>query len=127
MQLQLPADAQLASAPAVASKAPAAKKSSTTPEGKSAGKPTAKPEAKKAVPASAGVAFYTVRKGDTLHSIAEKKLGGKSHVRDILALNPGLDPRRIGVGTRIKMPAADKAPVVAVAAPSSGSSRPHVR
>lgn len=123
MKLKLPAGAaatDTASTPSVASaaKAPAAKKSQP--------KSASKPEAKKAAPASSNVAMYTVKKGDTLHSIAESKLGGKSHVREILALNPGLDPRRMSVGTRIKLPAADAGPVVA-AASHSASSRPQVR
>jgi nucleoid-associated protein YgaU len=124
MKLKLPAGAtaapaMLASATKPAPSKPATSKSSTP-------KATTATTAKKAESTSEGSSFYTVKKGDTLNAIAERRLGAKSRVREILALNPGLDPQRIGVGAKIKLPAGEKRELVA-ANVSPASARPQVR
>jgi nucleoid-associated protein YgaU len=49
---------------------------------------------------------YTVVAGDTLTTIAERLLGSRSYVDDILRLNPQVtDPDRIEIGDRLKLPA----------------------
>lgn len=49
---------------------------------------------------------YKVRKGDTLMSIAKKKLGKASRWKEIKNLNPGKvrDPRHLKVGITLKLP-----------------------
>ena len=48
---------------------------------------------------------YQIKKGDTLESIAERELGDKKLVAEILKLNPGLNAERLPVGTIITLPA----------------------
>ena len=49
---------------------------------------------------------YTIRKGDTLWSIAERRLGSGRRYHEILELNPSIrDVTNIQVGTRIQLPA----------------------
>ncbi len=52
-----------------------------------------------------GSAAYMVRVGDTLGQIAQRELGSSTRWQEILELNPGLDPRRLAIGTRLAMPA----------------------
>lgn len=47
---------------------------------------------------------YTVRKGDTLWSIAEDELGSGARWTEIAALNPGTGPGNLTPGTVIKIP-----------------------
>lgn len=87
---------------------------------------------------------YVVRSGDTLTGIAARLLGDGDRWRELVAANPGLDPKRLFVGKSIRVPAAgaqsargegtrtasarptaSRAPVVAAAAPRSD--RPRVR
>jgi nucleoid-associated protein YgaU len=78
---------------------------------------------------------YVVKSGETLRSIAEKKLGNADRWKDIVAANPGLDPHKLSVGKTIKLPAGearearDSSALVAAALPSSSSAsgKPHVR
>lgn len=53
-----------------------------------------------------GQRYHVVQHGDTLHDIAVKELGSAGRVSEILALNPGLEPRRMRDGLKIKLPAA---------------------
>jgi nucleoid-associated protein YgaU len=48
---------------------------------------------------------YTVQKGDTLWSIAQKHLGDGKRWREIVELNPGLEPSKLKVGQVIILPA----------------------
>jgi nucleoid-associated protein YgaU len=48
-----------------------------------------------------------VRKGETLSHIAQRELGSAQRWRDILAVNQGLDPRRMRAGTRLNLPARE--------------------
>jgi nucleoid-associated protein YgaU len=46
---------------------------------------------------------HTIRKGDTLGALALHYLG-KADARPLLAANPGLDPRKLRLGTEIRIP-----------------------
>lgn len=52
----------------------------------------------------AGTKSYTIRKGDVLRAIARRELGDEGRWKEIVALNPGLDPARLAVGATIKLP-----------------------
>jgi 5'-nucleotidase len=55
-------------------------------------------------PAVAGGSSYTVKRGDTLYSIARAHYGnGKQYTR-ILSANPGLSPANMKVGMVITLP-----------------------
>ena len=54
--------------------------------------------------APARIDTYAVRAGDTLQSIASRLYGDAQRWRDIAKANPGLDPRRLPVGQKIKLP-----------------------
>jgi nucleoid-associated protein YgaU len=54
-------------------------------------------------PAPAGTT-YTIKKKDTLWSIAAAHLGNGQRYREILAANPGLDAKKLAVGQVIKLP-----------------------
>ena len=48
--------------------------------------------------------YYTIKKGDTLARISSRYLGSAERWREIVAANPGIDPKRMEVGTKIRMP-----------------------
>ena len=60
---------------------------------------------------------YVVRPGDTLSEISSRELGTSRRWEEIVALNPGLDAKRLHVGTKIQLPEG-----VSTGAPSSTSS-----
>ncbi|MBX2852466.1 MAG: LysM peptidoglycan-binding domain-containing protein [Phycisphaeraceae bacterium] len=47
---------------------------------------------------------YTIRKGDTLWSIAQREYGDGQKWRDISAANPSVDPKKLAVGQQITLP-----------------------
>ena len=47
---------------------------------------------------------YTIKKKDTLWSIAARHLGNGQRYRDILAANPGLNAKKLPVGKVITLP-----------------------
>jgi len=47
---------------------------------------------------------YTIKKKDTLWSIAVAHLGNGQRYREIIAANPGLDPQKLAIGQTIKIP-----------------------
>lgn len=76
---------------------------------------------------------YTIKAGDTLGSIALKELGSKNKWKEIQDANPGLDPRNLRAGQKIKVPgkAVEKAPASpafpetpAIPAPNGGFGGP---
>jgi len=66
----------------------------------SAGSTSKKPDPK-AVPSKP----YVVKSGDTLDKISTRLLGTSKRWKEILDLNPGLDPKKLKVGQTIKVPA----------------------
>ena len=56
------------------------------------------------VPPPAAGTTYTIKKKDTLWSIAVAYLGDGQRWRDILAANPGLNEKKLAIGQTIKLP-----------------------
>lgn len=65
------------------------------------GQPTA--PATPATPSAPG-GTYTVKAGDTLGKIAAKHLGSAARWKELEALNPGLDARKLRIGQPLKLP-----------------------
>lgn len=124
MKLKLPAGASLAGAPSLTG-------STDPPAGKTAAASGTKNADRKTASSSRethSASSYTVRSGDTLNSIATQRLGDKRRYKDIVALNPGLDPRHLTIGRVLEMPGGEERTLIAAALPSSvASSKPHVR
>ena len=84
--------------------------------------PTSTPPAKSTTPAAAPAgAEYTVKSGDTLEAIARAQLGDGQKWRAIVEMNPGLDPKALKVGQKLKMPAGGTATAKESSAPTSGA------
>lgn len=60
-------------------------------------------------PTTADAQWYTIRRSDTLASIAKRFLNDSRRWREIVSLNGTLDPQRIVPGTRIKLPPGSRA------------------
>lgn len=56
-----------------------------------------------------GKDMYVVQKNDVLEAIALKQLGKSSRWKEIVAANPGLDPRRLQPGMQLRLPSGDTA------------------
>lgn len=80
--------------------------------------PPAKSTTSAAAPAGAE---YTVKSGDTLEAIARAQLGDGQKWRAIVEMNPGLDPKALKVGQKLKMPAGGTATAKESSAPTGGS------
>ena len=80
--------------------------------------PPAKSTTSAAAPAGAE---YTVKSGDTLEAIARAQLGDGQKWRSIVEMNPGLDPKALKVGQKLKMPAGGTATAKESSAPTSGA------
>lgn len=85
-------------------------------------------------PAAAGSGGeHLVASGETLSSIAARQLGDSARWREIAALNPQVDPDRLAVGDRLRLPgsaprataAAPAEPPAPVASPASPGLREH--
>jgi nucleoid-associated protein YgaU len=57
-----------------------------------------------AAPAVTGSGNYTVKKGDTLFSIAKSRYGNGNQYTRIVAANPGLSPQSLKAGQTINIP-----------------------
>ena len=85
--------------------------------------PTPMPPAKPMTPpAAAAASEYTVKSGDTLEGIARAQLGDGQKWKSIVEMNPGLDPKALKIGQKIKMPAGGSASAKEASAPVGGSS-----
>ena len=85
--------------------------------------PTSAPPAKPVTPpAAAAASEYTVKSGDTLEGIARAQLGDGQKWKSIVDLNPGLDPKALKIGQKIKMPAGGTASAKEASAPAGGAS-----
>jgi nucleoid-associated protein YgaU len=85
------------------------------------GQASATPSANRGGPASAP-GTHVVAKGETLGDIAKLRLGSAQRWNDILALNPGVDPKKLQPGQVLRLvgappPAASVALPAAVAGP----------
>jgi sulfite exporter TauE/SafE/copper chaperone CopZ/LysM repeat protein len=56
-------------------------------------------------PAPPAVQTYTVRRGDTLRAIAKRLYGDEKRWREIAAVNPSLNPKKLREGQDINLPA----------------------
>ncbi|MCH2135650.1 MAG: LysM peptidoglycan-binding domain-containing protein [Phycisphaerales bacterium] len=65
---------------------------------------------------------WTVGPQDTLTEIAAKALGASSRWREIVAINPGLDPNRLRPGQVIKLPTGASATASAASSSTANSS-----
>jgi len=83
--------------------------------------------------------LHTVASGETLSTIAARYLGNESRWKELVKLNPGLDPRKLKIGMQIRVsgdsqsvaaapaskPDAGSAPAsTLVAPPGAGSAKP---
>ncbi|MCU0863540.1 MAG: LysM peptidoglycan-binding domain-containing protein [Planctomycetes bacterium] len=59
---------------------------------------------KVAVEVAAAERSYTIGKGDTFERIARAELGSSKRVEELRELNPAVDPTRLRIGQRIKLP-----------------------
>jgi nucleoid-associated protein YgaU len=66
---------------------------------------------------------YVVKGGDTLSEISLSQLGTSKLWKEIVAANPGLDPGKLRVGARLRMPSGS-APVATNTKATAKSSRP---
>jgi len=81
---------------------------------------------KKAEKSLASNRACVVQKGDTLRSIARRELGDERRWKEIAKANPSVDPNKLSIGARLKLPKGEE--LVAVNAPAASSSnKPHVR
>lgn len=79
--------------------------SAEAPTEPAAKKTSAAPAAEKTL-ATTQTTEHVLQPGETFTSLAIKYLGGARHVALIAKANPGKDPRRLHVGSKIKIPAA---------------------
>jgi nucleoid-associated protein YgaU len=70
---------------------------------------------------------YRIRKGDTLEGIAKATLGDGTRWKDIVAVNPGLDPRRLKIDQEITIPDGASVSVARAPAPAPAPKAPPVR
>jgi nucleoid-associated protein YgaU len=54
---------------------------------------------------TATLGSHTIVEFDTLEDIAVARLGSRRYVKDLLALNPGVDPLRLKIGDKLVLPA----------------------
>jgi len=71
---------------------------------------------------------YEVQSGDTMGQIAVDQLGSYRHLAELEKANPGVDPGRMTVGTKLVLPSVEgkpvaKAAVAEVSAPKASSGR----
>ena len=83
------------------------------PEHSSAYAPESRRDVEAQVPFTAPASEYTIRPGDTLSQIAQRELGTKNRWRELLELNPGIDPAKLPVGTKIRLTGAGASKPVA--------------
>ncbi len=50
------------------------------------------------------VVAYTVGKGDTLEGIARRQLGDRRRVGELQELNPGIEPKNLRIGQKLRLP-----------------------
>jgi LysM repeat protein len=125
-KLILPGGAQGAPTSGMIADYAPAKTSTPTPAKPSSASSATSSAPKKVEKAAASNRACVVQKGDTLRSIARRELGDERRWKEIASANPGVDPNKLAIGARLKLPKGEE--LVAASAPSSTSSKkPHVR
>ena len=117
-------------APALAGGTPSAPAGSnllpeSTPSSGGTPAPAAGPAGSAPVPAPVanGTSEYVVQKGDSPALIAKHMLGKESRWSEIAELNPGLDPKRLKVGSKLILPAGAAPAVAKNDAPAAPASK----
>jgi nucleoid-associated protein YgaU len=87
-------------------------------------KPPPRPPEAAPPPPAQELLRHRVQPGETLERIALKHLGSKAAHHRILAVNPGLDPRKLQRGQEILIPLPAKAPAATAAAPRGQAPAP---
>jgi len=105
--------------PAGAAKTTAPRAIEPKPVAKSLVKPVVSSKTEKSATSSRAC---IVQKGDTLRSIARRELGDERRWKEIASANPGLDPARLAIGMRLKLPQKGSE-LVAVASPAPTTSK----
>ena len=67
------------------------------------------PNTWKSAPQASATKDYVIKSGDTLEAIARAELGSGQKWQAIVAANPGLDPKALKIGQRIRIPDAGTA------------------
>jgi LysM repeat protein len=98
--------AATATEPAIAAstKKSAAAKDATVKASDTKASDTKASDAKESTKEAGADRSYVVGKGDTFGRIAQTQLGSSKRVDEIRELNPSVDPTRLRVGQRIKLP-----------------------
>ncbi|MGQ0552132.1 MAG: LysM peptidoglycan-binding domain-containing protein [Planctomycetota bacterium] len=81
----------------------------------------------KSSPAVGGASTHTIAANETLAEIAKRYLGSSSKWPELVTLNPGLDPKRLKIGSVIKLSgsaAASAVPQSTVATPTGVAAKP---
>ena len=68
--------------------------------------------------------YYRVRAGESLSTISERELGTFKRYKEILALTPGVQPRKLPAGEVLRMPPRDPAAKVTPALARASASQP---
>lgn len=109
--------------PATAAPSPSPDAGRMTLQEQSAATQPAKTDQAAAKPANAApekMTIHVVQAGDTFSGLAAKYLGSPKRVNLIEKANPKINPNRLYVGTKLKIPAAPEAPKAAPADNASG-------
>ncbi len=81
----------------------------------------------KSGPAVGGASTHTIAASETLAEIAKRYLGSSTKWPELVALNPGLDPKRLKIGSVIKLTGSAAGSTVAqsgVATPAAAAAKP---
>ncbi len=111
-------------APTVATKAVAPAKSPANSTAKPASSSTSSKSSAK--PASSS-RVCVVKKDDTLRSIARRELGDERRWKEIASANPDVDPSKMRIGTRLKLPQGGAELLVSNTSGAKGPSKPRVQ
>jgi len=108
--------------PSAAGTTPGAASAPSTPTVAPVTPPPVAPAPRTSAPAPSPAREYTIIEGDTFTSIAEEYFGDRRKVVLISAANPNVDPARLAIGQRIRLPAQDTS--LPASATSSESATP---
>lgn len=96
------------------------RRSAGAPQTPAPGSDAAQPDKPTSSAAAPKSGTHVVAKGETLEDIAEEYLGSKTRWKELISLNPGLDPRKLQIGQVLQVkPAASVALSVSAPAPQA--------